>query len=57
MWSLGGYGIFSATMWKLVEPDDKWLWFSRIALGMIGFGFAGVMREIRKTRDKLDKSE
>lgn len=41
-----GFMLFSSLMY-FSSPEK---WFSRLALGMIAFGFAGVMREIRKSR-------
>lgn len=38
--------LFSSLM-HFGNPDK---WFSRLALGIIAIGFAGVMREIRKSR-------
>ncbi len=42
--------FFSSFMWTFTAPADKWLWFLRFSLGIICLGFAGVMREIRKSR-------
>jgi hypothetical protein len=38
-------------MWKLTEPDDRWLWFSRLALGLICLGMAGIIDAIEKKSD------
>ena len=54
LWFWAGTGTFSGIMWTLTEPDNKWLWFSRYALGAICFGFAGVIRAIRKSGEKDD---
>jgi hypothetical protein len=47
-------GLFSAMMWNIVgfkdDEPNNWLWFSRFALGIICLGFAGVIREIRKSK-------
>jgi len=55
MMACGFMGLFSAMMWTLVgigdDEPNNWLWFSRFALGIVCFGFAGVMREIRKSKD------
>jgi hypothetical protein len=52
LWFWGGFSLFSAMVWMAIEPDNNWHWFSRFALGAICFGFAGIMRELRKTREK-----
>jgi hypothetical protein len=54
LWAWGITNLFSAIMWTFTGSSDKWLWFSRLALGVICFGFAGVIREIRKLREKDD---
>ena len=50
----GFTGLFSAMMWSIVgfkyDEPNNWLWFSRFALGIICLGFAGIIREIRKSR-------
>jgi TM2 domain-containing membrane protein YozV len=43
----GGFNVFSSIMYVVSEPDDNWKWFSRMALALVLFGFAGIMREIR----------
>lgn len=48
MYSMGGTGLFTSTMWKITEPDDKWLWFSRFALGIICLGIGGIINAIEK---------
>jgi len=46
MYSTAGFMLFSSLMHS-GSPDK---WFSRLALSVIAIGFAGVMREIRKSR-------
>lgn len=41
-----GFMLFSSLMY-FSNPEK---WFSRLAIGVIAIGFAGVMREIRKSR-------
>jgi hypothetical protein len=49
--SLSTSGLVSSIMWKLTEPDDRWLWFSRLALGLICLGMAGIIDAIEKKSD------
>jgi hypothetical protein len=46
MYFTAGFMLFSSLMHS-GSPDK---WFSRLALSVIAIGFAGVMREIRKSR-------
>lgn len=50
----GFIGLFSAMMWNIIafkyDEPNNWLWFSRFALGIICLGFAGVIREVRKSK-------
>ena len=52
--SVGVVSMLSGAIWTFTglgdEEKDIWTWFSRFALGVICFGFAGVIREIRKLR-------
>lgn len=43
-----GFFLFSAFVYSISNTPDKW--FSRITIAIISFGFAGVIREIRKAR-------
>ena len=56
MFFIGVFSMLSGMIWTFVglgsEEQDIWSWFSRFALGVISFGFAGVIREIRKLREK-----
>jgi hypothetical protein len=58
MFYFGIFSMFSAIIWTFTgigdEEPDVWTWFSRFALGVICLGFAGVIREIRKLREKDD---
>lgn len=42
-----GFMLFSSLVYG-IEQDDKW--FQRLFLSIVALGFAGVMREIRKSR-------
>ena len=54
----GIFSMFSGIIWTFTgidnEEPDVWTWFSRFALGVISLGFAGVIREIRKLKEKND---
>ena len=53
---LGLFNIISGIIWTITgfgdEEPNIWAWFSRYALGVICLGFVGVIREIRKLREK-----
>jgi len=52
MYSMAFTGLFSSVMWKITEPDDRWLWFSRLALGLICLGIGGIINAIEKNGSK-----
>jgi hypothetical protein len=55
MYIWGAINLASGMIWTFTslsdEEPDIWAWFSRYALGVMCFGFAGVIREIRKSRN------
>lgn len=40
--SIGNSIVYSMT------TEDKYLWFSRLSLGIVSLGIAGIIRQIRK---------
>jgi hypothetical protein len=50
MYLMAANGLFSSLIWSLTGAEDKWIWFSRFALGIVCLGLGGIMREIRKSR-------
>jgi hypothetical protein len=49
--SIGGISLVSSFIWTLTMPGDKWLWFSRMCLGIICFGFLYVGECIKELKD------
>lgn len=39
----GAVSFFSAIMWTFTNGGNPWLWYSRLALGLICLGFCGLM--------------
>lgn len=56
MFLLGIMQIAGSMIWVLAKwgESDYETWYSRFALGVICIGFAGVIREVRKLREKND---
>lgn len=56
MFLLGIMQIAGSMIWVLAKwgESDSNTWYSRFALGVVCIGFAGVIREIRKLREKKD---
>lgn len=47
----GVNGLLSAILWTFTHGDDHYLWFSRFALGIVCFGFYGILRLMRKNKE------
>lgn len=48
LYYIAGFMLFSSIMYTLSGNSDKW--FGRVFLSIVALGFAGIMREIRKSR-------
>jgi hypothetical protein len=51
MYTIGTCSIISGVIWKLEEPTDNFLWFSRIALAMICIGLGGIIGAMEKEEE------